>query len=73
MSIEEGKLLPPEAAPDASSKLYREYAAEFVKFARNATSANQRFLFLKMANIWHETTIRWERDLLKDQKKLRRA
>jgi len=63
--------LPPAEAPDASSKLFREYAAEFVELARNATSP-QRFLFLKMANIWQETAIRWERDLLKDQEKRRR-
>jgi hypothetical protein len=51
--------LPPGEAPDASSKLFREYAAEFVELARNATSA-QRFLFLKMTNIWQETAIRWD-------------
>jgi len=25
-----------------------------------------------MANIWQETAIRWERDLVKDQEKVRR-
>ena len=65
-------VLPPEEAPDASSKMFREYAAEFVQLARNATSAETRFLFIKMASIWQETAIRWERDLLKDQEKLRR-
>jgi hypothetical protein len=68
MSVEQDDVLPPEEAPDASSKLFREYAAEFLELARNATSADQRFLFLKMANLWQETTIRWERDLLKHQK-----
>jgi hypothetical protein len=68
MSVERDGILPPEEAPDASSKLFREYAAEFLELARNATSADQRFLFLKMANLWQETTIRWERDLLKHQK-----
>jgi hypothetical protein len=62
----------PEKAPDASSKLFREYVAEFVELARTATSADQRFLYLKMANIWRETTIRWERDLVKDQERVRR-
>jgi hypothetical protein len=52
MSVERDNILPPEEAPDASSKLFREYAAEFVELARNATSADQRFLFLKVANIW---------------------
>jgi hypothetical protein len=61
-----------QKASDASSKLFREYAAEFVELARNATSADQRFLYLKMANIWRETAIRWERDLVKDQERVRR-
>jgi hypothetical protein len=65
-------ILLPEKAPDASSKLFREYEAEFVELARNATSADQRFLYLKMANIWRETAIRWERDLVKDQERVRR-
>jgi hypothetical protein len=51
-------------------QLFREYAAEFMELARKATSVDERFLYLKMANIWQETAIRWERDLLKDQKKL---
>jgi hypothetical protein len=72
MSVEHGNLLSPEKALDASSKMFREYAAEFVQLARNATSTETRFLFLKMASIWQETAIRWERDLLKDQEKLRR-
>lgn len=54
MSEKRDDILPPEEAPDASSKLFREYAAEFVELARNATSADQRFLYLKMANIWRE-------------------
>jgi len=72
MSAEQGDFLTPEEAPDASSKMFREYAVEFLELARNATSVEQRFLYLKMANIWQETTIRWERDLLKDQERLRR-
>jgi hypothetical protein len=72
MSVERDDILPPEEAPDASSKLFREYAAEFLELARNATSADQRFLYLKTANIWQETAIRWERDLLKDQERVRR-
>ena len=72
MSVERDDIFPPEEAPDASSKLFREYAAEFVELARNATSADQSFLYLKMANIWQESAIRWERDLLKDQQRLRR-
>lgn len=70
MSVARDNILPPEEAPDASSKLFREYAAEFVELARNATSADQRFLYLKMANIWQETAIRWERDLVKAQEKV---
>jgi hypothetical protein len=54
MSVERDDFLRPEEAPDASSKLFREYAAEFVELARNATSADQRFLYLKAANIWQE-------------------
>ena len=72
MSEKRDDILRPEEAPDASSKLFREYAAEFVELARNATSADQRFLYLKAANIWQETAIRWERDLIKDQEKIRR-
>jgi hypothetical protein len=33
MSVERDNILPPEEAPDASSKLFREYAAEFVELA----------------------------------------
>ncbi len=68
----EGDVLPPEEAPDASSRMFREYAAEFVQLARNATSTETRFLYIKMASIWQETAIRWERDLLRDQEKLHR-
>jgi len=52
--------------------MFREYAAEFLQLARNATSTDTRFLYVKMASIWQETAIRWERDLLRDQEKLRR-
>ena len=72
MSVEQVDILPPEDAPDASSRMFREYAAEFVQLARNAPSVETRFLFIKMASIWQETAIRWERDLLRDQEKLRR-
>jgi hypothetical protein len=73
MSAEQGDILAPEDAPDASSRMFREYAAEFVQLARNATSTETRFLYIKMASIWQETAIRWERDLLRDQEKLNRA
>ncbi len=66
----EGDILPPEEALDASSRMFRKYAAEFVQLARNATSTETRFLYIKMASIWQETAIRWERDLLRDQEKL---
>jgi hypothetical protein len=73
MSVERrDDILPPEEAPDASSKIFREYAAEFVELARNATSADQRFLYLKMANLWQETAIRWEWDLVKDRERVLR-
>jgi hypothetical protein len=72
MSVEKGDILPPEDAPDASSRMFREYAAEFLRLARNATSTETRFLYIKMASIWQETAIRWERDLLRDQEKLHR-
>jgi len=73
MSVERADILPPEDAPDASSRMFREYAAEFLQLARNATSTETRFLYIKMASIWQETAIRWERDLLSDQEKLRRG
>lgn len=72
MAIEQVEILPPEGAPDASSRVFREYAAEFVQLARNATSTESRFLYIKMASIWLETAVRWERDLLRDQEKVRR-
>ncbi len=72
MAIEQADTLPPGEAPDASSRMFREYAAEFVQLARNATCTEARFLYIKMASIWQETAIRWERDLLRDQEKLRR-
>jgi DNA invertase Pin-like site-specific DNA recombinase len=46
MSAEKGDFLPPEEAPDASSKMFREYAVEFLELPRNATSVEQRFLYL---------------------------
>jgi hypothetical protein len=72
MSIEQGDILAPEDALDPSSRMFREYAAEFLQLARNATSTETRFLYIKMASIWQETAIRWERDLLRDQEKFRR-
>jgi hypothetical protein len=45
MSAEQGDFLPPAEAPDASSKMFREYAVEFLELARNATSVEQRFLY----------------------------
>jgi hypothetical protein len=39
MSVKQDAILPPEEAPDASSKLFREYAAEFLELSRNARSA----------------------------------
>ena len=70
MSVEQVDILPPEDAPDASSRMFREYAAEFLQLARNATSTEPRFPYITMASIWQETAIRWERDLLRDQEKL---
>jgi hypothetical protein len=72
-SKEQCAVHPPEGAPDASSRMFREYAAEFLQLARSATSTEARFLYIKMASIWQETAVRWERDLLRDQEKLGRA
>ena len=43
--------------------IYREYADELKNLARTTTSAPQRALYVKMANIWQHAAIRFEAGL----------
>ena len=61
------KNTPAQVISDASSKQFREFAAECMELARSSTSLEQRTMHLKMANLWHKTALRWENDLLRRQ------
>jgi hypothetical protein len=42
------------------STLFREFAAECMELARNG-SPEKRTIYLKMASLWHEMALRWEK------------
>jgi hypothetical protein len=46
---------------DAPSTQFREFAAECMELARKSPSLEQRMVYLKMACVWHQTTLRWEK------------
>jgi len=43
------------------STLFREFAAECAELARDTPSSEKRTLYLKMACVWHQMALRWER------------
>lgn len=43
------------------SPLFREFAAECVELARAAQTPEKRALYLKMAGVWHQMALRWEK------------
>jgi hypothetical protein len=43
-----------EEVLDVAPRIYREYASEFSKLAREATSESQRDIYLKAAQMWQD-------------------
>jgi hypothetical protein len=43
-----------EGVLEIAPRIYREYASEFRKSAREAMSDSQREIYLKAAQMWHE-------------------
>jgi hypothetical protein len=41
--------------------LFREFAAECMELMQTASSPEKRMLYLKMASVWHQMAIRWEK------------
>jgi hypothetical protein len=61
-NTDESKRSPGEVLSIAP-RMYREYAAEYKQLARTATNERQRATYLKMANTWILTAIRFEAGL----------
>ena len=43
------------------STLFREFAAECMELAQTNSSPEKRALYTKMASVWHQIALRWER------------
>jgi hypothetical protein len=43
------------------STLFREFAAECMELAKTASSPEKRALYQKMASVWHQMALRWEK------------
>ena len=43
------------------SMLFREFAAECAELAQGTPSPEKRTLYLKMASVWHQMALRWEK------------
>ena len=41
--------------------LFREFAAECAELAQGTSSPEKRTLYLKMASVWHQMALRWEK------------
>ena len=41
--------------------LFREFAAECAELAQGTPSLEKRTLYLKMASVWHQMALRWEK------------
>jgi hypothetical protein len=41
--------------------LFREFAAECAELAQGNSSPEKRTLYLKMASVWHQMALRWEK------------
>ena len=52
-----------EEVLDIAPRIYREYASEFRKSAREAMSDSQREIYLKAAQIWHEAAQLFELEI----------
>jgi len=43
------------------STLFREFAAECMELAQTTSTPEKRTLYMKMASVWHQMALRWER------------
>jgi hypothetical protein len=43
------------------STLYREFATECMELARTTPTPEKRSLYLRMASVWHQMALRWEK------------
>jgi hypothetical protein len=43
------------------STLFREFAAECMELAQTASSPEKRALYMKMASVWFQMALRWEK------------
>ena len=41
--------------------LFREFAAECTQLAKTAPTPDKRALYLRMASVWHQFAVRWEK------------
>ena len=43
------------------STLFREFAAECMELAQTTPTPEKRALYLKMASVWYQMALRWEK------------
>jgi len=43
------------------STLFREFAAECTQLAQTAPTYEKRTLYMRMASVWHQMALRWEK------------
>ena len=41
--------------------LFREFASECVELAQSTPLPEKRALYMKMASVWHQMALRWEK------------
>jgi hypothetical protein len=41
--------------------LFREFAAECMELAQTAPTPKKRTLYMRMASVWHQMALRWEK------------
>jgi hypothetical protein len=46
---------------DDPAKQFREFAAECLELAQTTSSPEKHTLYLKMASVWHQMALRWEK------------
>jgi hypothetical protein len=49
------------------SMLFREFAAECMELAQMTPTPEKRTLYMKMASVWHQMALRWEKKGKQDQ------
>ena len=43
------------------STLFRDFAAECMELAQTAPTPKKRTLYMRMASVWHQMALRWEK------------